>query len=178
MAYVLEVVKFEDDKTKYGNDGYTKLIHLGYMNKRFRSKEEACNYYDNNNPHMRKLNTYDTYMSDWDPNTKLAYIVREDMLITLTIEPFKTFYVLEVVKFDDDETKYENEGYTKFIHIGYMNKRFKSKEEACEYYDSHNSHMRKLNEHKTYKSDWDPNTKLAYIVREDKLISLTVEPFN
>lgn len=27
-------------------------------------------------------------MSDWDPNTKLAYIVRDDKLITLTIDPF------------------------------------------------------------------------------------------
>jgi hypothetical protein len=78
-------------------------------------------------------------------------------------------YVLEVVKYISDE------GYE---HIGYMKSKFKTKKEACEYYDKHNPHMRQLNAHNTYKSDWDPVTKLSYIVRKDYMLIGTAEPFN
>ena len=53
-----------------------------------------------------------------------------------------------------------------FTHVGYMDKIFLSKQEACEYYDIHNKHMRSLNAHSTWKRDWDPNTYLRYVVRE------------
>lgn len=59
--YVLEVVQWNDDKTKYDIPGYGKLVHIGYMNKRFKSKKEACEYYDKYNPHMRSLNAHKTY---------------------------------------------------------------------------------------------------------------------
>jgi hypothetical protein len=38
--------------------------------------------------------------------------------------------------------------------------------------------MRSLNAHNTYKSDWDPNTKLLYIVREDYDINATIDCFS
>ena len=63
-------------------------------------------------------------------------------------------------------------------HIGYMKAKFKTKKDACSYYDRHNPHMRKLNAHGNYKSDWDPNTKLLYIVRKDYFINDTIDPFN
>ena len=38
---------------------------------------------------MRSLNTFgDNYHCDWDPNTKLFYIVREDYSINTTIDCF------------------------------------------------------------------------------------------
>ena len=52
----------------------------------------------------------------------------------------------------------------KIKHIGYMKGKFKTKKDAVSYYDKHNPHMRSLNAHNTYKSDWDPKTKLLYIV--------------
>ena len=38
--------------------------------------------------------------------------------------------------------------------------------------------MRSLNAHNNYKSDWDPNTKLLYIVREDYHINATIDCFS
>lgn len=37
---------------------------------------------------MRSLNAHNTYMSDYDPITKLFYIVREDYGINDNINPF------------------------------------------------------------------------------------------
>ena len=37
--------------------------------------------------------------------------------------------------------------------------------------------MRSLNAHKTYCSDWDPKTKLLYIVRDDYDINSTIDCF-
>ena len=54
---------------------------------------------------------------------------------------------------------------SKFVHVGYMDKIFKTKRSASDYYDQHNPHMRPLNAHKTWQSDWDTNTRLRYIVR-------------
>jgi len=79
--YVLEVVEFMP------NNNY-KRKHIGYMNKKFKTKKDAVTYYDTNNPHMRSLNAHNDYRSDWDPETKLLYIVRDDHLITATIENF------------------------------------------------------------------------------------------
>ncbi len=88
--YVLEVVKFISDKD--GNDGWLskngKFEHLVYMKAKFKTKNDACSYYDRNNPHMRQLNAHGNYKSDWDPNTKLLYIVRKDYFINMTIDPF------------------------------------------------------------------------------------------
>ena len=79
--YVLEVLEFiTEDK---------KIKHIGYMKGKFKTKKDAVSYYDRHNPHMRSLNGDDNnYISDWDPNTKLLYIVRDDYLINATIDCF------------------------------------------------------------------------------------------
>ena len=51
-------------------------------------KKDAVSYYNRHNPHMRSLNAHNNYCSDWDPNTKLLYIVRDDYLINETINCF------------------------------------------------------------------------------------------
>ena len=89
-------------------------------------------------------------------------------------------YVLEVVRFItemDGENGWLNKG-GKYEHVGYMNAHFKTKKDACSYYDKHNPHMRNLNAHNTYQSDWDPETNLFYIVREDHHINATIPPFS
>jgi len=50
--------------------------HVGYMKIKFQSKKEAAYYYDKCNPHMLPLNAYMENKSQFDPNTKLSYIVR------------------------------------------------------------------------------------------------------
>lgn len=87
--YVLEVVKFNTEIDSFDGLENERYIHIGYMNIKFKTKKEACAYYDKYNPHMRKINFYGTYESDWDPNNKLLYIVREDYNINGTIVPFK-----------------------------------------------------------------------------------------
>ena len=88
--YVLEVLKFITEKE--GDNGWLlqggKFKHIGYMKAKFKTKKEAISYYDKHNPHMRSLNAHNTYKSDWDPNTKLFYIVRDDYFINATIEQF------------------------------------------------------------------------------------------
>jgi hypothetical protein len=92
----------------------------------------------------------------------------------------KVKYVLEVLEFITE--KEEDNGWLaqggKFKHIGYMKGKFKTKKNAVSYYDRHNPHMRSLNAHNTYKSDWDPNTKLLYIIRDDYLINSTIDCFS
>ena len=50
--------------------------HVGYMKIKFQSKKEAAYYYDKCNPHMLPLNAYMENKSQFDPNTKLSYIIR------------------------------------------------------------------------------------------------------
>jgi len=83
--YVLEVVKIITERDHLL---HRHQEHVGYMNAKFKTKDDACSYYDKHNPHMRKLNTLGTYKSDWDQNTKLMYIVREDYMLNATIPPF------------------------------------------------------------------------------------------
>jgi len=85
--YVLEVLEFITEKQRTpARSG--KIKHIGYMKGKFKTKEDAISYYDKHNPHMRSLNAHNTYISDWDPNTKLIYIVRDDYLINATIDCF------------------------------------------------------------------------------------------
>jgi len=79
--YVLEVIRVTTGRNE-------KYEHIGYMKAKFKTKKDACSYYDRHNPHMRKLNAHNTYESDWDPDTKLLYIVRKDYMLEDTIEPF------------------------------------------------------------------------------------------
>ena len=89
-TYVLEVVEFLSEKN--GENGWLKsngkLKHIGYMKAKFKTKNNASSYYDRHNPHMRSLNAHHTYRSDWDPDTKLLYIVREDYAINDDVETF------------------------------------------------------------------------------------------
>ena len=89
MTYVLQVVKFitEGDSSWKSNEG-KKCEHVGFMKAKFKSKSDCCTYYDRYNPHMRSLNALGTYASDWDPNTKLMYIVRKDHNLVDDIPPF------------------------------------------------------------------------------------------
>ena len=50
--------------------------HVGFMKIKFQSKKEAAYYYDKCNHHMLPLNAYMENKSQFDPNTKLSYIVR------------------------------------------------------------------------------------------------------
>lgn len=88
--YVLEVVRFiteEDGPDSWLSKG-GKLEHVGYMKAKFKTKKDACSYYDRHNPHMRSLNAHGTWESDWDSRTNLLYIVRKDYVIIDTIPTF------------------------------------------------------------------------------------------
>lgn len=88
--YVLEVLEFITEKE--GQNGWVnqdgKIKHIGYMKGKFKTKKDAVSYYDRHNPHMRSLHAHNTYCSDWDPKTKLLYIVRDDYCINATIDCF------------------------------------------------------------------------------------------
>ena len=85
MTWILEVVRFITDQ----HEKCGKLEHIGFMKARFRTRQNAASYYDRHNQHMRGLNAHDTWESDWDPVTKLKYIVRQERSsFTQTIEPF------------------------------------------------------------------------------------------
>ena len=88
--YVLEVLEFIIEKE--GDNGWLaqggKNKHIGYMKGKFKTKKDAVSYYDRHNPHMRSLNGMDDYCSDWDTNTNLLYIVRDDYFINATIDCF------------------------------------------------------------------------------------------
>jgi hypothetical protein len=83
--YMLEVQYFHDDKYSYSN---TRFTHLGYITKIFKSKKDASNYYNQHNPHMKPLNECESQVSDYDPNTKLRYIIRRYYGEYLSISPF------------------------------------------------------------------------------------------
>lgn len=72
--YILEVQKYYSNVDPQMNG---KSEHVGYMNVIFKSKKEACDYYNKFNPHMRSLNAHGNYSSDWDPKTCLMYVIRE-----------------------------------------------------------------------------------------------------
>ena len=84
--YVIEVIK-KNTEIKL-NKLCGKHIHIVYMKVRFKTEDEAFNYYNKHNKHMRPINLYNTGISDIDPITNLAYIVRKDYDIVETIDPF------------------------------------------------------------------------------------------
>ena len=93
--YVLEVLEFiTEDDVENGR----KIKHLGYMKGKFKTKKDAVSYYDRHNPHMRSLNAHNNYKSDWDPNTKLLYIVRDDYFIYASIDCFSIDYNYKLLK--------------------------------------------------------------------------------
>ncbi len=88
--YVIEVIEFITKKE--GDNGWLSLggkyKHLGYMKGKFRTKQDAVSYYNRHNPHMRPLNADNNCKSDWDPNTKRMYIIRDDYFLNSTIDCF------------------------------------------------------------------------------------------
>lgn len=95
MPYVLEVLRMPTRSEKLQNYHTDPHIptgifeHVGYLQAVFRRKKDACSYYNEHNPHMRPLNAHNTYKSDWDPNTRLLYIVRTFHGEKMTIEPWR-----------------------------------------------------------------------------------------
>ena len=86
-------------------------------------------------------------------------------------------FVLEVVRFIRDRDEWMAKA-SKKEHVGYMRAHFRTKKDAASYYNRHNPHMRGLNAHNTWSSDWDPITSLMYIVREDHNLTMTIPPFD
>lgn len=89
MPYILEVQTFNVIGHREYPEYNGKSQHIGYMNKVFKTKKEAANYYDTFNPHMRKLNILENWCSDWDPYTCLMYVVREHFHEYLNISTFE-----------------------------------------------------------------------------------------
>ena len=89
MPYILEVQKYNINGLIDFPIYNGKCEHIGYMNKVFKTKQEASNYYDKHNPHMRNLNAHENWRSDWDPKNCLMYIVREYFYEYLKIPPFQ-----------------------------------------------------------------------------------------
>jgi hypothetical protein len=88
MPYILEVQKFFVDGHNIHPEWNGKKEHIGYMNKIFRTKQEASDYYHEHNKDMRVINSENHWCSDWDPNTSLLYVVREYTGEYLKISPF------------------------------------------------------------------------------------------
>lgn len=86
-GYTLEAQIYTENKWKT-NPAIQKFNHLGYMQALFRSRRQACAYYDFWNPHMRPLNEHGTYCSARDPETNIRYVVRKFYRETQTIPPF------------------------------------------------------------------------------------------
>lgn len=85
-------------------------------------------------------------------------------------------WCLEILRFVHDV----DQGGTgnKLTHVGYMDAHFKTRNDAASYYNRHNPHMRPLNAHGTWISDWDPDTHFKYAVRKDHHVAMTVAPFD
>lgn len=90
---------------------------------------------------------------------------------------FSGTYVLEVLK--KPKKQFSHLEYCGGVkHVGYMRAVFDSKERAAAYYAKYNPEMRQISASSRWKSDWDPETRLLYIVRENHGVELTVPPFN
>ena len=90
-GWILEVCEFIQEIDSDGNFIHNRWgdLHIGYMNKVFDTKQDAVDYYDRHNPHMRSINAHGDYHSDWDPNTRLLYNVRQLKSCEIrTITPF------------------------------------------------------------------------------------------
>jgi hypothetical protein len=88
MGYILEVQKVYPDGHLLHPEWNGKNEHLGYINMIFKTKKQACDYYDKHNPHLRPLNAHNTYRSDWDTETYIEYVIREYGGEYLKIPPF------------------------------------------------------------------------------------------
>ena len=91
MPYILEVQRFYENIHNLYPEWNGKSEHIGYMNKIFKTKKEASDYYDKYNSHMRSLNAHNNWCSDWDPNTRLMFIVREYFYEHLKLPAFEEY---------------------------------------------------------------------------------------
>jgi hypothetical protein len=89
MPYILEVQKMNIKGHIDYPDWNGNSEHIGYVNKLFNTKQEASDYYDKFNPHMRSLNAHKKWCSNWDPDSGLMYIVRKRFYEYLKISPFE-----------------------------------------------------------------------------------------
>ena len=89
-------------------------------------------------------------------------------------------FVLEVVRFVQVRDMEAERVNSNFVHVGYMDARFRTAADAVSYYDRHNPHMRSLMDGTgKLQSDWDPQTNLAYIVRADHHLHMSeIPPFD
>jgi hypothetical protein len=132
-----------------------------------------------------EINDNFNFNNDLSDDYELKYKLQNDLINDLKnklneSDDDRKTYVLEVCKFitnSEGPNGWKSKG-GKYEHVGYMQAFFKSKDDACSYYNRHNPHMRQLNAHKTFKSDWDPKTELFYIVREDYHLICSIPPFS
>ena len=87
-------------------------------------------------------------------------------------------YILEVQRFDVESWNQQPEWAGKAEHIGYMNKIFKTKIDAANYYYKYNSHMRPITARHNWRSDWDSTTYLQYVIRDYGNEYLKISPFD
>ena len=87
MPYILEVQQFFINGHNTHPEWNGKKEHVGYINKIFNTKKEACDYYYIHNQHMRVINLENDWCSDWDPQTKLLYVIRKYTGEFLKISP-------------------------------------------------------------------------------------------
>jgi hypothetical protein len=97
---------------------------LGYMNRKFKYKQEAYDYYNLNNTDTRKMGSYSKGQSDINPISKLFYKLetyKKSMLLDIFPFPKDISYKntppkLEKVTEDvTDEIMYQNNDMKKFI---------------------------------------------------------------
>jgi hypothetical protein len=100
-SYVLEVQIFIPKAVKLGTQCTGNYIHVGYMNYVFKTKTRAAEYYNRYNPHMKSLSKNSKWVSDWDPDTHLRYVVRTYNGETKNIQPFNPLDSPEI-KIDRD----------------------------------------------------------------------------
>jgi hypothetical protein len=108
MSYILEIQKYDDEMFHPFRERNGLFIHVGYMDKSFRTKHEACLYYDQHNPHMRSLNVNGDGISDTDSKTKLRYIVRNGYWEFFCVAPWYRPFVRIVPFTVVAEAKYED----------------------------------------------------------------------
>ena len=88
MPYILEVQQFFINGNITHPEWNGKKEHIGYINKIFNTKQEASDYYHIHNQHLRTINSAHNWCSDWDPETKLLYVIRKYTGEFLKIPPF------------------------------------------------------------------------------------------
>ena len=106
MPYILEVQQYRDHA----------FFHIGYMDVVFETPQQACDYYDSYNPHMRSLFALNTMRSDLDPTTNYRFVVREYDGESLCICQFHKNYAPDVTRISDTYFNRVIEMSTKKLH--------------------------------------------------------------